>query len=281
MGSDAKASYGAVGRGDLLFFEPESLVIVTDKAHALYDERVDPESGGFLPLDERLVRSIMARGVLEPIIIRKNGETKKGKPIVEVVDGRQRVRCAIEANKRLKAEHKEAVRVPGVQKRGDDGDLFGVMISTNEIRQQDTPMVRARKLGRYLDLGRTVEDAAVTFGVSVATCKNYLAMLDCAKPVQEAVESGEMPMRVAKELFPLPKGEQATALESMRAEGKLNGAAAKETAAEVRGPKRGKPQRIRTMRKLKEIEAMKGKVKSKDAIAALEWVLGTRAGLTL
>lgn len=40
----AKNSYGAVGRGDTLSFRPEDLKVITDKAHPLYDPRVERQA---------------------------------------------------------------------------------------------------------------------------------------------------------------------------------------------------------------------------------------------
>jgi ParB family chromosome partitioning protein len=56
MGSDTKKTYGAVGRSDLLHFDPEDLLVVTDKDHPLFDERAlkNPE--------ERVIASIIKKG---------------------------------------------------------------------------------------------------------------------------------------------------------------------------------------------------------------------------
>ena len=76
--SDVKKAWGALGRGDLLYFDPEDLVEVHDKKSALYDERIH------LGLNEAHILNVMEVGVIEPIVVRKNGENDKGQPIVEV-----------------------------------------------------------------------------------------------------------------------------------------------------------------------------------------------------
>lgn len=231
MGSDAKQNYGAIGRSDLLYFDPDDLVLVTDKSHPLYDERVS------LPLDESMVKNIMVKGVIEPVTVRKNGEAD-GKPIVEIVFGRQRVKNAREANRRLTAEGKQPIRVPGVFKRGDDGDLFGLMISENEIRKDDSPVNRAKKIQRYLDMGRSVEDAAVTFGLEVQSVKNILGILDCADDVQKAMEQGQVPASAAKEFAKMPRERQEETLKTMVANGVTRGAAAVATLKAVNNGKK-------------------------------------------
>ena len=93
MAKNSTEAYGASGKTNVLNFEPERLHLVTDRSHPLYDERIH------LPLDESMILNIMDQGVLEPIIVWKDPETG----LSCVVDGRQRVRHTVEANKRLAA----------------------------------------------------------------------------------------------------------------------------------------------------------------------------------
>jgi ParB family chromosome partitioning protein len=79
----AKNSYGSVDRGDTLSFRPEDLKVITDPKHVLYDARVER------PVDEAMVLSIMSLGIIEPLVIARNGEE------VFVVDGRQRRRSVL------------------------------------------------------------------------------------------------------------------------------------------------------------------------------------------
>jgi ParB family chromosome partitioning protein len=204
MGSSTAEAFGSVGRGDLLRFHPESLVLIKDKAHPLYDPRVD------LPVDERLVLSIMQNGVIEPIIVRKAGDGENG-PIVEVVDGRQRVKAAIEANARLAVEGKEEILVPAVRRRGEDADLFGVMASTF-IRRGEGAIEQAKKISRYLAMGRTEDDAAAAFGVSRTTIQGRVILLEAVKEVKAAVQSAAVPIEEAIRIARLPKEGQLEAL---------------------------------------------------------------------
>jgi ParB family transcriptional regulator, chromosome partitioning protein len=130
----------------------------------------------------------VAQGVLEPINAARNPETGK----VEVIDGRQRVKAAREANKRLKKAGLDPVWVPAMLKRTNAHGAMGMMISANENRQDDTPLGRAKKAQRYLDLGRDESEIAVLFGISVASVKNMLSLLDAPAAVRNAVESGKI-----------------------------------------------------------------------------------------
>jgi ParB family chromosome partitioning protein len=226
MSTNSGKALGAIGRDDLLYFDPGQLLIVDDPKHPLFDERCK------LPLDEAMVLDIMAVGVLEPVIVR--GSTgPDGARVVEVVDGRQRVRNAREANKRLRKRGKELVRVPAIRKRGEDADLLAIMISTNEHRRDDGVMVKAKKAARFLALGRSEEQAAVVFGVSRQTIKNWMALLECAPAVQAAVEHEQIAATYALGMTKLPRDEQIAKLKTL-----LKG-------AEARPGKRGRAKAAR------------------------------------
>lgn len=235
MGSDAKKAFNAVGRDELLWFDPSTLTIVEDEASPLADpDRLAP------PVAEWLVESLMADGNDVPIIVRLNGKEKDGTPRVEVVDGRQRVRAALEANKRLAKLGAEPIRLKGVRTRGEDHAVLGMMIRTNVLRQEETPISKARKAARYLKIGRSYDETARQFGVKVGTIKSWELLLDLDASVQKAVETGELPPTTASKLAELPREEQKVALEKMRADGALRGKSGKEAALRAAGKDRGR-----------------------------------------
>jgi ParB family chromosome partitioning protein len=190
MPKSSRDSLNAKGKRDAYMFDPDDLVLVTDEASPLYDERID------LPIDEALVLNIMfvpagggaPQGVLEPINAMRNTETGK----VEVIDGRQRVKAAREANKRLRKAGLEPVWVPAMLKKTTGHGAMGMLISSNEHRQNDTPLGRAKKMQRYIDLGRDEAEISVLFGISQASVKNQLSLLDAPAAVRNAVEAGKI-----------------------------------------------------------------------------------------
>ncbi len=200
MAKDSKVVYGASGKTNVLAFEPEKLHLVIDKTHPLYDERIH------LPISEAMVLNIMDQGVLEPIIVWKDPETG----LSCVVDGRQRVRHTLEANKRLTKEGKEPLLVPAVAKRGSAIRMAQAMVSANEIRQADTPLGRAKKMADALERGHDEDDLALMFGVSVQTVRSTLSLLDATQAVRDAVESGTVTVTQARQLGALPPEEQRT-----------------------------------------------------------------------
>lgn len=206
MGRSSKEVYGADGSTNLLSFAPEKLKIITDKSHPLYDER------HALPVDDATVRNMMAFGVLEPIIVTLDTETGE----VLVVDGRQRVKNAAEANRRLHAEGRPTLLVPATTRKGDNAaTLFGVMVATNELRQADPPLIRAAKMQRLKNLGQDDDAVALAFGVNKLTVQNTLALLDCSKPVQKAVEGGFIALADARYLSRLTPAQQTAKVEEI------------------------------------------------------------------
>jgi len=206
MGRSSKEVFGADGSTNLLSFYPEKLTIVTDPASPLYDERIN------LPLDEAMIRNIQTFGVLEPIIVTRDTETGD----VLVIDGRQRVRHAIEANKRLDAAGLPLLLVPATTRKGDDDSaLMSIMVATNEIRQADPPLVRAAKMQRMKARGMDDATVALAFGVTTKTVESHLCLLDCAKPVQKAIEQGFIGLGDAKYLSRLTPDQQRSKVEEL------------------------------------------------------------------
>lgn len=225
MPKASRDSLNAKGKRDAYTFDPEDLVIVTDEKSPLYDERVA------LPIDENLVLNIMfapdgvPQGVLEPINAIRNPETGA----VEVIDGRQRVKAAREANRRLRKQGLEPVWVPAMLKRVNAHTAMGMLISSNEHRQNDTPLGKAKKAQRYMALGRDETEVATLLGISRSSVKNLLSLLDAPAAVRTAVESGSI---TASDGYKLAKLSPAEAREKV--------AELKEKAPRTPGKRRSK-----------------------------------------
>jgi len=298
MGSDQLTKYRAKGRQDLFLFDPDDIVLVTEKTHPLYDERVN------LPVREWLVKNIMKFGVREPIEVRQNGtDPTTGHCIVECVYGRQRVKAAREANRRLREEGNSAelIKVPAKIVRGNDSTMTAVMITENEQRQDDDIVIKAQKLERYVALGNTMEDAEIVFGVSRDTLENWQRVLQLDPTILKQINrtgkrGGGIPMVVAIELADLPREKQVETLTKMNESGIVAGAAAMDFVREATGkPAKSKDKEskgkaddkggvvaARGMRKRAEVEALL--VNIRDAgedeplpshTRILNWVLGT------
>jgi ParB family chromosome partitioning protein len=174
----------------------------------------------------------MDQGVIEPIVVWKDKETGK----VCVVDGRQRVKHAIEANIRLQAAGEPTILVPGVVRAGSVIRMSQAMVSANEIRRPDTPLGKAKKMASLLERGHDEKDLALLFGCGIPTIKATLTLLDCTQSVQDAVEAGKINVAQARTLVKLPPDEQREKLgELVKAGTESTGIERKQKQREVLG----------------------------------------------
>lgn len=200
----------------IFLVDPVDLVLIGHDTkdgpdHPLYDPRVR------LAPDDKFILDIMYRGVKQAVHVRKNGK------FLEVVEGRQRVRAAREANNILLKQGKEPVRIKAEIEKGSDGDLYGVMISLNEHRKDDNPIVKAEKLRKYMDMGYTEDDAAVAFGVTTRSIKNWKKLLDLDPVVKKAVETEQISASAAAALADLSRDEQKTQLKTLLSQAATTG----------------------------------------------------------
>ncbi len=258
----AKSALPDAIRLNAFAIEPELLTIIEDPKHHLYDERVK------LPIDENLVKNIMVHGVKIPVLVAKDGDD------ILVVDGRQRVRAAIEANTRLKKEGAEPVLVRVFIEKGTEADQFGVCILANEMRQDDSVMVKARKAKRLLDMNPDEAAAATVFGVSLAQLRTWLKLLDLAAPVRRAIDDGIISATAAAELSGMSREDQTTALDKLKSEATVGGkVSTKKAKAAKKAAATGETTFERpSLRDLKKVHADVG-LDDEDR-ALLGWVLG-------
>ena len=263
-------------RGTFFWVDPEQLTIVNDPTRTdLYDPRVERE------VDEELAQSLKQDGNLIALRVRKNGEA------LEVIDGRQRVKAALWANKNLPGM---PVKLKVELWKGSDQEAFAVMVEANSQRTDDTPMERARKINVALNVhGFSKQRVAAMFRCSsLTTLDNHLALLDLAAPVQKLVESGKLTETVARELVKLPREKQLETAKELLDKGVAKGAAG---VAAVRGAKKGKAvqEKDKATKKLRtrpQIEAVIAHLKSEghgadsELLAVFKWVAGSDAAIS-
>ena len=203
----SKQAIDSVGRKNNYMVKPESLYIETREGFPYYDERVT------LPLMEKTVRDIMVFGVELPVKIVKAEIEDFGLQVV-VIDGRQRVRHAVEANFRLVEAGEEPMAIEASYVGDNDEDnSFVRSVRLNEHRQDDDMMARARKVYNFVvTRGKSINEAAQTFNKSTQAIANYIALVECAPSVQQAVIKGQIPPSGAIKLAKLNLVEQRVAL---------------------------------------------------------------------
>jgi ParB family transcriptional regulator, chromosome partitioning protein len=193
---------------EIEYVNPEDLTIIgldTDDRHEhpLFDERV------FLPVDENLVKNIIVYSIQQPVLVRKEA----GKTLV--VDGRQRVRAARKAASTQSSQGEYSVKVPIRDVKADDKRVQGIMISTNELRQDDDVLAKAVKAQRLFDMVGDLDEVAIAFGRSKTTIKNWLLLVEADTRVHAAVKSGKVSVTAAVEVARLKRDEQKDVLESL------------------------------------------------------------------
>lgn len=248
-------------RRDSFLLEPERLTLIYDKEHPLYDPRVEEEAS------ESMILNIAMHGVLEPIIVRKNGDA------IEVVAGRGRTKATLEANRRLVAEGKPPLLIPAIVRGGSDADLFGVVIAENEIRREDSIINKGVKARKLLNMGYTVQQIAVTFGATRQAVDTWLAANELPDEIKDAVESGELSATAAVQMTGHAKEEQVKRYKDIKAKGVKPTVTAMKSAAT--SPENKPVGKIKTRRQIeKHISEIINKPHDIAYIQALHWVLG-------
>lgn len=149
-------------------------------------------------LDE-LAASIKAQGVIEPIVVRPDGDGA-----YEIVAGARRFRAAQLAG--LKD-------IPAVVRDYDDAQVFEVQIVENLQRQDITPLDEARGFKRLVDgLDLSPQAIADRLGKSVEYVYARLKLLNATPKVQQALADGKLKAEQAVLLARLPEKDQAIGL---------------------------------------------------------------------
>ncbi len=194
-------------RSNIYNVDPATLVLVFDKKHPLYDDRVH------LPIDEGMVASIIAKGVIQPIIVRKNGTQ------YEVSAGRQRTKNAVEANKRIVAEGGTPRKVPIIIRNENDSSASSTNSITNYAVQQDDVITRAEKANdARMRFGKSDAELAVDFHVTVNTIQTWAKLDELTEVVRKAIRENNISFTVAVDnLCDVPREEQFEVLSKLMA----------------------------------------------------------------
>ncbi|MEP7310563.1 MAG: ParB/RepB/Spo0J family partition protein [Acidobacteriota bacterium] len=142
---------------------------------------------------EELSRSIKANGVIQPIVVRQDGDR------YQIIAGERRWRAAMKAG---------LLRVPVVVRdvaSGQERSILEMALIENIQREDLNPMDEAHAYRRLSDEFRLrQEDIAAAVGKDRATVANHLRLLKLPAEVQEEVASGTLSMGHARALLSLP-----------------------------------------------------------------------------
>lgn len=137
---------------------------------------------------EELVQSIRQHGLLQPIVVRPQGDG------YELVSGERRLR-AFRALGRT--------TIPGIVRPVvSDAEMLELALVENLQRRDLDPIERARGYRRLMqDLGLTQEQVADKVGLQRPTVANHLRLLELPEPGQQALAKGLIQMGHARALL--------------------------------------------------------------------------------
>lgn len=227
-----------------------------------YDARV------LKPLSEAFIQNIIDEGILQAVILRKNG--KNGKV---VWDGRNRVRAARIASQRAG----RPIMVPCIYHDGTDADFLRKQVAANEYRDEDFFANKAKKARDLRKYGATDEEIAATMNCTEAAVRNYFKYFELDESVQVAMKQGFITGSAAIKLVDLPREEQAAELTTLVAEAKKNGTKVKVKAAAQRAAAKSNPDAVvrpglRVMSKV--IAHEKAEELPEGFVLGIRWVMG-------
>lgn len=177
---------------------------------------------------EELAASIRARGVLQPILVRKESEG-----LYRIIAGERRWRAA---------ERAGLEEVPVVVKEISEDEVFEVALIENIQREDLSPVEEALAYQRLLsEYGLTQEDLATRVGKDRSTITNSLRLLRLPNGVKGALMSGDLSVGHAKVLLGL---EHEGLMEKLAGQVVAKGMSVRETEKLVqkqRSPKKKSP----------------------------------------
>ena len=143
---------------------------------------------------EALAESIREQGIMQPILVRKNGAQ------YEIIAGERRWRAAQMAG---------LSEVPVLLRDVEDRAVMAMALIENIQRESLNPLEEDAGLERLIrEFGMTHEAAAKAVGRSRAAVSNLLRLLHLSKPVRELLMDGTIDMGHARALLSLPAAKQ-------------------------------------------------------------------------
>ena len=139
---------------------------------------------------DELARSIRAHGLIQPIVVRRDGET------YEIVAGERRWRASQRAG---------LLKVPVVVQDVPDDRLLAAALIENVQREDLNPIEEAQAYRRLADELRLTQDQiAEAVGKDRSSIANYVRLLKLPNEVRDNVAAGTLSMGHARAILGLP-----------------------------------------------------------------------------
>ncbi|MCC6741344.1 MAG: ParB/RepB/Spo0J family partition protein [Planctomycetia bacterium] len=138
---------------------------------------------------EELASSIREQGLIQPIVLRKVGES------YQIVAGERRFRALQQLGKDS---------VPAVIREMDDRGMLEVALVENLQRKDLNPIEKAQAFKALIERFRLTHEAvSARLGLDRSTVTNFLRLLDLPELIREAVSRGTISMGHARSLVAL------------------------------------------------------------------------------
>ena len=183
-----------LGRGLSALLSAEGTATAPEQTNDVRIDLIDP---GFSQprtiFDEaslnELAKSIIANGVVQPILLRPKGER------FELIAGERRWRAA---------ERAGLTRIPAVVREVSDDKVLEIALIENIQREDLNPIEEASAYKKLIDtLGLTQETVAEKVGRDRSYVTNYLRLLKLPQDIQELLQRGKISTGHARTLLAL------------------------------------------------------------------------------
>jgi len=156
-----------------------------------------------------LAESIKADGVLQNLIVERNGDGK-----FRVISGSRRL-LALKLLKRQGAID-GAYKVPVEIRAFEDGDALRIATLENVQRTDLEPIDEAEAFARMLQTGATIDDLSAKTGLSEQTIRRRVALADLCEEAKDAVRKAEVTLGIAEALTLGTHDQQRSILAELR-----------------------------------------------------------------
>jgi ParB family chromosome partitioning protein len=167
----------------------------------LKDAAINMRHGKAAPNVSDILPSMKVRGVLVPLIVRRNGDGES----FEVVAGRRRYFAA----KSLAEDGGAVEPLPcAIMEPGDDAAALEASMLENLARLGPDEMTQYETFVRLTKTGKTVADIAATFGITELMVKRRLALGELLPKIREAYRNEDIDAETIRHLTMATKRQQ-------------------------------------------------------------------------
>jgi ParB family chromosome partitioning protein len=223
----------------------------------IHADRANPRRSFDEAALEELATSLKHQGVLQPILVRKDGRGYR------IIAGERRWRAAQKAG---------LTELPVIVREASDAEAYELALVENIQRADLNPLEEAEAYRRLVEERKlTQEQVADRVGKDRSSVANSLRLLHLPNEVKQLVAEGDLDMGHARAILGLGSSKEMVLLARDVVTDKLT---VRETEARVKGAKNGHPVSVK-----KKGAAKHGSPEAKKLVEDLQRRLGTKVRL--